>query len=186
MKRIALLLAVALLALSAPAAMAQSDLGLKRVGAAIGFVDPEGLGTTFSLGAFVDHGTITPRVSLESRLDYWSQSEQFFGTRTSMRDIALGIRAKYSFEVASPRIQPFLGTGLGLHFLRAEVAIPPQFGFPGSTVEASSTELGVDLGGGIATPLSPRTDLQAETWFGIVNGANALSLRVGFSYQLAP
>ncbi len=184
MKRITLLLTLASLAVAAPAAMAQSDLGLKRVGAAIGFVDPENLGTTFSLGIFADHGTLTPNISIESRLDYWSQSDQFLGTNSSLRDVTLGLRGKYHFEIENPKIRPFLGAGLGLHLLKAEVTIPPLFGLPGSTAEASSTKLGLDLGGGVSTPLSPKADLLGETWFGIVDGANSFSLRAGLSYKL--
>ena len=182
MKRISLLLTVAALALVAPAAMAESDLGFKRLGASIGFIDPEGLGTTFSLGAFVDHGTIAPHVSLESRLDYWSQSESFFGSETSVRDVALGARAKYNFVTSNPKIRPFAGAGLGVHFLKAETTIPPPFG--PSTVEASSTELGLHLGGGVSTPLNPKTDLLGETWFGVVDGANSFALRAGVAFKL--
>lgn len=184
MKRPTLLLLLATLAIAAPAANAQSNIGLKRLGAAIGFVDPENLGTTFSLGVFADHGTLTPHISLESRLDYWSQSDQFLGTKTSVRDITLGGRAKYTFETANPKLRPFLGAGLGLHFLKAEVNVPPQFGLPGSTAGASSTKLGLDLGGGVATPLNEKTDLLGETWFGIVDGANSFTLRAGLSYKL--
>jgi len=184
MKRITLLVTLASLAVVAPTALAQSDLGLKRIGAAIGFVDPENLGTTFSLGVFADHGTMTPNIGLESRLDYWSQSDQYLGTTSSVRDIALGVRGKYRFDIANPKIRPFAGLGLGLHFLRGEVTVPPQFGLPGFTVESSTTKLGVDLGGGITTPLGPRTDLLGESWFGIVDGANTFSLRAGLSYKL--
>lgn len=186
MKRTNLLLALAILAIAAPAAHAQSDLGLKRIGVAVGFVDPENLGTTFSLGVFADHGTVTPNISLESRLDYWSKSDQFLGTKTTLRDVTLGVRGKYAFEITNPKIRPFLGAGLGIHFLKADVVIPPQFGFPGSTAEASSSDLGIDFGGGIATPLTPKTDLLGETWFGIVDGANSFTLRAALSYKLGP
>lgn len=184
MKRFTVLLTLASLALAAPVALAQSDLGLKRAGVAIGFVDPENLGTTFGFGIFADHGTITPNISLESRIDYWGQSDQYFGTETSLRDIALGVRAKYNFVISNPKIRPFAGAGLGMHFLKAEVTIPPQFGFPGTTVDASTTKLGLDIGGGISTPLSPKTDLLGETWFGIVDGANSFTLRAGLSFKL--
>ena len=185
MKRITLLLTLTLasLALAAPAAMAQSNLGLKRIGAAIGIVDPDALGTTFSLGVFADHGTVTPNINIESRLDYWGQSESFFGGETSVRDIALGVRGKYNFETSNPKLRPFLGAGLGMHFFKVEVTAPPPFG-PGTVEEASSTELGFDLGGGISTPLSPKTDLLGETWFGIVDGPNTFSLRAGVSFKL--
>ena len=183
MKRSVFLLVLGSLALVAPVAMAQSDLGFKRLGASIGFVDPENLGSTFSLGVFADHGTVAPNISIESRLDYWSQSDQFPGTETSLRDIAVGVRGKYNFETSNPKIRPFVGAGLGVHFLKLEATVPPPFG-PGTTVETSSTELGVDLGGGISTPLSPRTDLLGETWFGIVDGANSFTLRAGLSFKL--
>ena len=64
------------------------------------------------------------------------------------------------------------------------MAVPPQFGFPAVTAEGTSTKLGLDLGGGIATGLGPRTDLLAETWFGVVDAANSFSLRAGLSYKL--
>ena len=183
MKRTVLFLSLAALAVAAPA-LAQSDLGLKRVGAAIGFVDPENLGTTFSLGIFADHGTITPHIGLESRLDYWSQSDDFFGTKSSVRDVALGVRGKYTFTVSNPKIRPFAGAGLGIHFLKAEVTIPAFGGFPATTTSASDSKLGFDLGGGVATPVSPKVDLLGETWFGIVDTANTFSLRAALSYKL--
>ena len=186
MKRTVLYLTLAALALAAPAALAQSDFGLKRIGASVGIVDPEGLGTTFSLGAFVDHGTVAPHISIESRLDYWSKSEEYFGTGSSIRDISLGARGKYNFEVSNPKVRPFVGLGLGVHFLKAEATIPAFPGFPASTYEATSTEMGFDLGGGVGTPLSPKVDLIGETWFGIIDTANTFTVRASFSYKLGP
>lgn len=183
MKRIALLLPLVVLVLAAPA-FAQSDLGLKRIGGAVGFVDPENLGTTFSLGVFADHGTLAPHIGLESHLDYWSQSDNFFGTENSVRDLALGVRGKYHFQVSNAKVQPFAGVGLGLHFLKAEATIPAFGGFPATTVSASDTKVGFDLGGGVGTPISPRMDLIGETWFGIVDTANTFSLRAALSYKL--
>ena len=184
MKRMAFVLVPASLAAAAPVAIAQSDLGLKRVGVALGYTDPEQLGGTFSVGGFADHGTIAPRLGLESRLEYWSSSDETFGAGTSLRDISLGARGKFSFPVENSRIRPFAGAGLGIHFLKAAVSTPPQFGFPAFSVAGSSTELGLDLGGGIATDLGPRTDLLAEAWFGIVDTANTFSLRAGLSRKL--
>ena len=184
MKRIALVLALGTLVAAAPVAMAQSDLGFKRFGGSLGVVDPEQLGATFTLGVFADHGTLAPRLGLESRLDYWKASESSFGAEVSIRDISLGARAKYYFPVQSAKIQPFAGAGLGIHFLNANVVVPVPPGFPPMSAEASSTELGLDLGGGIATPLGPRTDLLAETWFGLVDTANTFMLRAGLSYKL--
>lgn len=184
MKRTILLLSLAALAATAPAAFAQSDLGLKRIGGALGYVDPEGAGSTFSLGVFADHGTIAPHIGLESRLDYWKQSDDYFGNSASVRDLTLGVRGKYLFTTSNPKIRPFAGVGLGMHFLKAEVTVPAFGPFPATSAEASATKLGLDLGGGVSTPLSPKMDLLGETWFGFVDTANTFSLRAALSYKL--
>ena len=184
MKRIVLLLALAGCTVAAPSAMAQSDLGLKGLGGAIGFVSPEDFDGTFTIGVLADHGTITPNIGLESHIDYWSQSESAFGVEASVSDIALGARGKYYFPVAHPTIRPFAGAGLGLHFVHAEVTIPAQFGFPEMTTEDSSTKLGLDLGGGMAMDLNPKTDFLAEMWFGIVEDVSTFSLRAGLCFKL--
>src|SRR5262245_66603740 len=111
MKR-ALLFPGCLLVLATGSAFAQSDLGFKSVGVAAGFVSPEDLDGTFSIGVFVDHGFIAPRLGLESRVDFWSTSEEGFGTEVSVSDVAIGARAKYFFEVNHPTIRPFPGAGL--------------------------------------------------------------------------
>lgn len=184
MKRVALLIAVAALTLAASSAMAQSDLGMKGLGAAVGFVSPENFDGTFTVGVLADHGTIAPQIGLESHLDYWGQSESSFGAEAKVSDIAIGARGKYYFPVAHPSLRPFAGAGLGLHFVHAEVTVPAQFGFPEMTAEDSSTKLGLDLGGGLATDLNPRTDFLAEMWFGIVEDVSTFSLRVGLCYKL--
>jgi hypothetical protein len=182
----AIVLALAFCALTSQSAMAQSDLGFKGIGAAVGVVSPEDLDATFGIGMIVDHGTIIPELGLETRLDYWSKSEDTMGSEVSVRDITLGTRGKYFFELTNSSIRPFAGAGLGLHFLNAEVTVTPPPGFPGPTtvVEDSSTKLGLDLGGGIAAPVGPRTNLLAEMWYGIVSDFSQFSLRVGMSYKL--
>lgn len=164
-------------------AFAQSDLGFKRLGAAVGYVSPEDLDGTFGFGVFADLGKVTPQIALEPRIDYWSQSEEAFGVEAKISDVTVGMRGKYFFEVSHPTIRPFAGAGLGLHFLNAEVTVAVP-GFPPVTAEDSSTKLGLDFGGGIATAVSPRADLNAELWYGIVSDASQFSLRVGMSFKL--
>ena len=126
MKRNVLAVLLAVSVCSASSAFAQADLGLKNVGVAVGYVSPENLDGTFSFGVFADHGTIAPKFSLESRVDYWGWSENAFGAKASIRDIVVGARTKYHFEVSNPKIRPFAGVGLGLHFLHSEVTIPSR------------------------------------------------------------
>jgi opacity protein-like surface antigen len=167
-----------------PEPVHRSDLGLKRIGGALGYVSPENLDGVLGLGAFADWGTIAPRIGLESRLDYWSHSEESFGAKASIHDVIFGARAKYMFEVANPRIQPFAGGGLALHFLGAKVETPAMGGLPAMSASSSDTKLGVDLGGGISSPINPSLDFLGEAWYGIVSDVSQLSLRVGLSYRM--
>lgn len=169
-------------------AAAQSDLDFKGVGLEVGFVNPENIDATVGLGVFADLGTITPQIQLETYLDYWSKSEEEFGMKVSFRDIAIGAKAKYLFKVSSNSIHPFIGGGLGIHFLNAEVTFADQdiggFYLPGVSASDSSTELGIDLGGGFNAPVSPKMDFLTEIWIGIVSDVNQLSLKVGVLYNL--
>jgi opacity protein-like surface antigen len=184
MKRNVLLLTLALCAMTAPVAMAQSDIGFKAIGGAVGFVSPENMDGTFSIGALADLGTITPDIGLEAHLDYWSWSETAFGVEATARDITLGARGKYYFEVANSKIRPFAGAGLAFHFIRAEVTTPPFGGQPAETVSDSQTKLGLDLGGGLATPINPRVDFLGELWYGIVSDVSQFSLRAGLAFKV--
>jgi len=132
----------------------------------------------------VDLGTVAPRVRLSSYLDFWSESQSAFGTKASMRDIALSFRGTYQFPVNNPKLQPFAGAGLGLHLVHAKVDVTDPFSGQTMTAEDSSTKLGLDIGGGVTSPLSPRTDLQGELWYGIVSDVSQLSLKVGLAFHL--
>jgi len=183
MKRKALFLLLALGMLSATQAMAQSKIGFNAIGATAAFISPENLDGTFGLGVFADLGQLAPNIGLEPNIEYWSFSENQFGVETSLRDISLGARAKYYFEVANPKVRPFAGAGLGLHFLHAESSMNVP-GFPAVTAEGSDTKLGLDIGGGISTPMNSKNDFRAEAWYGIVSDVNQFALRVGVSHKL--
>ena len=184
MKLRMLLLTLALCGLIARDANAQAHLHLDRVGGAIGYVSPEHIGGTLGLGVFADLGTIAPRIGLETRLDYWSSSDQLYGTKTSVSDVTIGARGKYFFPAPGSQFRPFAGAGLGFHVVHAEVKIPPSPGDPGGTFGDSQTKLGLDLGGGAVTSVGPRADLLGEIWYGIVSDVSQFSLRVGLSYKL--
>jgi opacity protein-like surface antigen len=165
-----------------------SGLGLNRLGLEAGLVDPEAVGGTIGFGVFADHGNLARDIRLSSHLGYWSKSENDFGAEASLRDISIGARARYMFHVASPKIQPYAGAGLGLHFFHTKVVVPDMdigggFIVPGFTAEDSATKLGLDLGGGVLTPVSPMTDLFADLWYTVAD-INMLSMKVGVSFRL--
>ena len=169
-------------ALTSQNALAQADLGPKAAGVQLGIVSPENADATVGFGVFADLGTMAPNMRLASHLDFWSKSEDSpFGGSASVSDVALSMRGKYMFQVSSPKIQPFAGVGLGMHFLHAKVEVP---GFP--PIEDSSTKFGLDLGGGFGTPLNPRTDLRTELWYGVVDNFSQFSVKVGLAFKLGP
>jgi len=177
-----LLLIVAALASVRPAS-AQSDIGFKAIGGSIAFVNVENLDGTVGLGFNADIGHVAPQITLHPVIEYWSKSEEAFGAKASARDVSLGCRGEYEFAVTNPKIHPFAGAGLGLHFVnsKATVSMP---GYPDMTAEASDTKLGLDLGGGVSTPIGPKNDFRAEMWYGIVSDVGQFAMRVGISHRL--
>jgi len=182
MKRV-LLLVLAAGVLSAQGAAAESSIGLRAIGGSLAYVSPDNLDGTIAFGVFADLGRVAPPVGLEPRIEYWSQSQEAFGTKASVHDLTLGMRGKYYCPVEKTKVRPFAGAGLGFHFIKAEATVSAP-GFPTMSSEASDTKLGLDLGGGIVTGLSPKVDLNAELWYGIVSDINQLALRVGISSKL--
>ena len=182
MKRFALLLAVALCALTATSAAAQSDIGFKNVGIAVGYVSPENLDGVFGIGGFADLGTVAPNIGLEARLDYWGWSQTNFGVETAVRDVQFGARGKYYFETQNPKVRPFAGAGLAAHFISMEVTDTSTPG--GMSASDSQNKLGLDIGGGLATPINAKTDFLAEAWYGIVTDWSQFSVRAGLSYKI--
>lgn len=183
MKQRVLYLALALGLLSAQQAMAQSNIGLHAVGVNAAFVNPENLDGAFGFGVFADLGQIAPKLGLEPTVEFWSKTNNEFGVESTLRDISVGMRGKYYFDVANPKVRPFAGAGLGMHFLHAEMSanIP---GFGNVSATGDDTKLGVDVGGGISTALNPKNDFRAEAWYGIVSDVNQFALRVGVSHKI--
>lgn len=182
--------AFAICAVAVQDATAESNMGLKAVGGNVGLVSPEDVDETVGFGIFADWGNLAPAWQLGSNLDVWSKSEDFpFGGEVSIRDISFSTRAKYLFAVSSPKFQPFVGGGLGLHFIRGEVTIPEEdlgggFFIPETTYSETQTELGLDLGGGFRTPLGAKSELAGDLWYSIVDDFSQLSLKLGVAFRI--
>ena len=154
-----------------------SGFGLTGLGVEAGLVDPEAASSTIGFGGFANLGNIARDIRLSSHLNYWSKSENTFGAEASVRDISVGARAKYMFHVSSPKLQPYVGTGFGLHFFHMKA------GIPGFLVEDSVTKLGFDLGGGVLTPVSPKTDLFGDIWYTVAD-IDQFSMKVGLAFRM--
>jgi opacity protein-like surface antigen len=163
---------------SRPAHSDNSGFGLSSIGVEAGLVDPEGASSTIGFGAFAGLGNIARDIRLSSHLGYWSKSENDFGAEASIRDISVVARAEYMFHVRSRKVQPYAGAGLGMHFFHSKVEIP---GFV--SAEDSATKVGLDLGGGLSTPVSPGTDLFGEIWYTAAD-IDQFSVKAGASFRL--
>lgn len=183
------LIAFAILLLSCTiattSAFAQTDIGLKGVGVGIGLVGPENVDATIGVGLIVDLGSFAPNFLWEAHLDYWSETENVIGGgRATARDAAIGSRTRYMFPVANSRVEPFVGAGLALHFVRSEFYMPAQsiggvIFIPEQDFSNTDTKLGLDMGGGLITAINESTDFIGELWYGIVDDVNQISFKVG-------
>ena len=157
-----------------------SGIGFRSLGANLGFVDADNVPGTMGMGVFANMGNITSDIRLVPVVNYWSKSETFAGDKVSVRDISFGTRGQYMFRVNSPKFQPFMGAGLGMHFVRGEVSSvsPPM------SISTTETKLGVDMGGGFVTPLSHKTDLCFDMWYTMASDVNHISMKAGISFDL--
>lgn len=191
MKRVTAILVFSLIAvLVAAPAWSQARLGFRGAGLELDVVDPENIDTVVGFGAFADLGSIAQNVRLEPYMKYWSKSEEAFGVRASANDLNFGARSKYMFRVSNPRLLPFAGGGLGMHFISSEVTIAEQdlgggLILPETTYEESTTKIGLDLGGGLLYNLNGRASLMSEVWYSMVNDVNQLSLELGLVWHFA-
>ncbi len=143
-------------------------------------MDADNVSGTMGMGVFADLGNITRDIRLAPHMNYWSKTEEFAGDETSVRDISLGARGQYMFH-SSPKFQPYMGAGLGMHFVRAKVSSVS----PAMSVSDNSTKLGLDLGGGFVTPLSQKTDFCLDMWYTACSDVGHISLKAGISFDLA-
>jgi len=153
----------------------------------LGLVDPENLNTTVGIGFIADMGQLSERTMLEANLNYWSQSESIYSYgEISMRDLTLGAKAKYFFPTTNTKLNWFAGAGLSLHFLKGEVTVPEvaEIMLVNPSYSESDVKLGLDLGGGMTTPINEKADFIGELWYGVVSDVNQLSLRLGVMYKL--
>jgi len=169
----------------ATAALAETDIGFKGVGASIGFADPEDLGAAFDLGLMAQLGTFAPNVAFDAVFDFWSKSEGIGAYEYSVKDFAFAGRATYRFTVKSnPKIKPFAGGGLGIHFVKFD---SPTVSFAGYTFgggDETKVKIGLDLGGGCGFVASPKIDIVADLWFRVVSDVSQFTIKGGIVYWL--
>lgn len=173
----------ALLAL-APSAMAQTaqetarepGLGFQGLGARIGFVDPEGASSTLELGVHVDAGQIVRGVRLMPVIEYWSLGQEVGPYNSDISDLSFGLDVNVDFPLQDSRIVPYVGGGLGLHFISFDSTVP-------NVPDDSDNKLGLNIQGGIRNDIMPNLSLFGEARYNFVSDANQLKVLGGFTYR---
>ena len=189
MKRIFAML-VCFIALSAltTTAMAAADFGLKGIGVRVGVVEPENLDTTVGFGLFLDMGTFHPNVAFETYASYWKNSFDVGLAESSFRDIVIGAKVEYMFDVSRPEIHPFVGGGLSAHIMKSSASVSElDLGgglvIPGMSLDATDTKLGLDLGGGLRANVASQIDIIGEAWYTFVTDINQFMATGGIAYK---
>jgi len=170
-----------LLALSfAPAAHAQStttthepdrSFGFRGIGVRAGLVDPEGASSTITYGAHVDLGEFVPNLRITPFAEYWS-----VGVNNADRsDFLLATNVDWKFPLVGPKVTPYAGAGLGLHFLKAN--------YPAPLADDSKTRFGLHVQGGLVDEVMPNFDIFGELRFTFVDQADNFKLLGGFTYN---
>ena len=116
-------------------------------------------------------------------VEYWRNSariEVVEHTITSTRkDATLGADARYTFQREGWR--PYLGAGLGVHFLSTEVDAP-SYGL--NHANDSVIKGGLSALAGITFPLSKRLDNFMELKYHHLTGDSQLKLNMGIAWKL--
>jgi hypothetical protein len=154
-----------LLALAAPAARAQNapapgtparpHTGIVGVDAMTSTVFQEGQ-SSFSglaLRLRIKSPSLVRNIDLMPTFEYWQNTNKLdaFDIRTTRRDAALGLDARWLFEHAG--WQPYAGAGFALHFLDSEVRAP-RVGVPHGT--DALIKGGVNVLGGVDFAMNER------------------------------
>lgn len=189
MKRV--MVSVAILAVCSFALAGSADaagLAVRGVGGHLTIASPENVDATIGLGFLLDMNVVNTQFGVESYASYWSKTESSYGIEASVSDFAFGGRGKYTFVTSSPSVRPYLGAGLGFHFVTAGLDIPAyDFGgtiIPATSVSDTNLKVGLDIGGGATWDVGNRVSLLTDAWGVIVSDVNQFMFRLGMIYRM--
>ena len=173
-----LLCAVTMPALAQQQQATQSDvgLGIKGIGARIGFVDPEDASGTAALGVHMDAGTIVRGVHLTPYVEYWNAGASIGGYDVDLSDLTFAADVNMDFPLSGSRMTPYLGGGLGFHILSQDSNVP-------GVVTHDDSKFGFNIQGGMRNQVMPNLSLFGEARYSFVSDMNQLKLMGGFTYQ---
>jgi hypothetical protein len=145
-------------------------LGFRGLGARIGFVDPEGASSTVALGIHVDGGEFVRHVHVMPLVEYWKVG----ASGVDVSDLTIATDINVDFPVEGGKYIPYVGGGLGLHFVKADNPSGPDF---------SDTKLGLNIQGGLKNQVMPNLAIFGEVKYSFVSDVNQIKLMGGFTYN---
>jgi opacity protein-like surface antigen len=146
---------------------AGANLGVRGIGARLSFVNPSDVDATMGFDFIADLGTLRQQLAVETTLDFWS-SEEERNSNVDVRDVVLGARLKYTFDLANRNVRPYAAGGLALHFLHYQAPDILVGGVVFQGAEDDDTQLGVDLGGGVGFKTGDNIFVVSELMFRLV------------------
>lgn len=149
------------------------ELGFKGIGGTLQFVKPENIDGTVGFGAHADLGQIIEHLTLFPSIEYWGKSEG----PLDFSQFAVNADVRYYFPNSS-NLSFFAGGGLALLFSSADVNLG---GF--GTRSDNSTDIGLNLLGGIDVPVSEKLVFTGSAKF-VISDGNVFKIMGGLTYLL--
>jgi len=149
------------------------ELGFRGVGGRLSFVKPEDVDGTIGFGAHADLGEIIESLVLYPSVEYWTKSDG----PLDFSQFALNADVRYYFPGASS-VAFFAGGGLAVLFSSADI----NLGGFGSASD-SSTDIGLDLLGGVDVPVSDKLTFSGTAKF-VISDGNAFKVTAGVTYAI--
>jgi hypothetical protein len=139
------------------------------------------IGTTLFLAGRVDLGTFTDQLVWDAGLHWWQKSETVSYTyvgvtsevETSYRDFAVSSGVKFLIPVQSQKWLPYARGGLALNFVDVSVSATSGSVSTG-VISGGSTDLGVQLGGGVSYRYSPSFLIGSELMLNVTDADHVL------------
>jgi hypothetical protein len=91
---------------------ASAGVGVKSVGMNVGWVSPQDVDGTWTVGASLDLGLPMVNLSFSPFVNYWSRSETLLGIDANFSDVEFGGTAKLAIPTAHPSITPIICAGV--------------------------------------------------------------------------
>lgn len=155
------------------AASSYAQIGFNGIGGRLGFVKPESIDGTVAFGVHANLGEVIENLVLFPSIDYWTKSEG----PLDFSQLGINADARYYFPSGGD-MSFFAGGGLGILITSADIDLGP-FG----SADASSTDIGLDLLGGLDMPVGENLIFTAEARL-VLSDLQSFKIFAGITYAL--